>query len=261
MGHNSAVVNITFSHDGSLMASGGCSQFHLSGACISGEAIIWDLTTFEPTKILTETVGFVQALDFSPDDNLLALTDCSNVEVAGTCLAGVVRLVDWATGETVKSLEGHNGFIWSADFSPDGQLLATSSADNSIIIWDVASGQPVGQRLSNHGGPVRRVAFSPDGSRLASAGIDNVVFLWDVANGQAIGGAMVGYANNAMDIAFTPDGSTLVASSLDGSITLLDIELSSWLEEGCKRANRNMRPEEWELFFGDRAYRETCPGN
>jgi len=261
MGHNSAVVNVAFSHDGSIMASGGCNQFHLSGACISGEVIIWDLTTFEATIILTGTVGFVQALDFSPDDRLLALTDCSNVEVAGTCLAGVVRLVDWATGETVKSLEGHNGFIWSADFSPDGKLLATSSADNSIIIWDISSGQPIGPRLSNHGGPVRRVAFSPDGSRLASAGIDNVVFLWDVANGQAIGGAMVGYANNAMDIAFTPDGSTLVASSLDGSITLLDIELSSWLEEGCKRANRNMRPEEWELFFGDRAYRETCPGN
>lgn len=260
LAHNSAVVNLAFSHDGSLLASGSCSQFHLSGACLVGEVILWDLTTLEPVRILTDTVGFAQALDFNADDSLLALTDCSSVEVAGVCLEGVVRLVDWARGETVAMLEGHDGFVWSVDFSPDGQLLASSSADNSIIVWDVASGQPVGQRLSNHGGPVRRVTFSPDGSRLASAGFDNLVFLWDVASGQVIGGAMAGYANNAMDVAFNAEGTTLVASSLDGSITLFDIDLRSWLAEGCKRANRNLRLEEWELFFGDQPYRETCSG-
>jgi WD40 repeat protein len=259
LGHTGVVVNLAFSHSGEYLASSSCGNFHVSGNCIGGEVIIRELSEFEPIAILTDTLGFGQALDFSPDDQLLAVTDCSSVEVAGVCLEGVVRILDWRSGETVARLEGHTSFIWSADFSPDGQLLVSSSADNTIIIWDLETGRPIGQRLSNHGGPVRRVAFSPNGERIASASIDNTVWLWDVASGQAIGGPLVTYTNNAMDLAFSPDGETLVSSSLDGTVTIFDITLESWLELSCNVANRSMRPEEWELFLGQIDYRETCP--
>lgn len=259
IGHTAAVVSAVFSPDGQYLASGSCSAFHQRGACTRGEVIIWNLETGEPVRVIDDTVGFSQALAFSPDGRLLSVNDCLRVEVAGVCVEANVKLFEVATGEPVLDLPGHSAFVWSAAFSPDGQVLATGSADNTIILWDVATGEPIGSTLSNHGGPVRRVSFSPDGSRLVSASFDNTVILWDVASGQAIGGPLAVYTNNAVDAAFSPDAEQVASASLDGSITLSDVDLESWRARACRIANRNMRAEEWTLFFGDTPFRATCP--
>ena len=75
-------------------------------------------------------------------------------------------------------MHGHTDQVRTVALSPDGQILASGSADNAIILWDVATGRP----LTNHTATVRSVTFSPDGKRLASAGGDHVV-LWDVSPG------------------------------------------------------------------------------
>jgi WD40 repeat protein/serine/threonine protein kinase len=256
--HNSVVTSLAFSPDSQLIASGGCAEFHRSGNCIEGEVLIHDLNSGELIARLNDTVGFVQALNFSPDGNLLVANDCQSVEVAGVCLEGTLRLWNIADWSTHSILTGHTAFVWSAAFSPDSTVLASGSADNSIILWDVGTGEPIGQRLSNHGGPVRRVTFSPDGTRLASAGFDNLVFLWDVATGQSLGGPVATYTNNAVDVEFTPGLGELISSSIDGNVISSDVSLDSWREKGCSVTNRNFRSEEWELFFGEIPYASTC---
>jgi len=64
-------------------------------------------------------------------------------------------------------------------FSPDGRTLA-SGGDRTIILWDVATGQPIGQPLTGHTSGVESVAFSPDGHALASGSYDGAIILWDV---------------------------------------------------------------------------------
>jgi WD40 repeat protein len=64
-------------------------------------------------------------------------------------------------------------------FSPDGKILATSSGDKTVRLWDVASRQPLAT-LTGHEKPVFRVVFSPDGKILASGSEDKTVRLWDV---------------------------------------------------------------------------------
>jgi WD40 repeat protein len=56
--------------------------------------------------------------------------------------------------------------------------LATACGDNTIRLWDVATGKEVCE-LRGHEAYVHAVAFSPDGTRLASASGDSTVRIWD----------------------------------------------------------------------------------
>ena len=64
-------------------------------------------------------------------------------------------------------------------FSPDGKLLATSSLDGPVAIWEVATWKPA-RILRGHAEPVFEVAFSSDGAKLISAGQHATLKLWDL---------------------------------------------------------------------------------
>ncbi|UCC62385.1 MAG: WD40 repeat domain-containing protein, partial [Anaerolineae bacterium] len=76
----------------------------------------------------------------------------------------------------------HTDTVWSVTFSPDSSanLLASGSADGTVILWDTASRRMIGQPLRGHDASVNNVAFSSDGKCLASASDDRTIVVWDV---------------------------------------------------------------------------------
>jgi WD domain, G-beta repeat/Type II secretion system (T2SS), protein G len=78
------------------------------------------------------------------------------------------------------TLTGHTKGVTSVAFSPNGELLASGSADDTVNLWDVATGK-ARATLYGHTETVYSVAFSPDNRIVASASLDNTIKLWDVA--------------------------------------------------------------------------------
>lgn len=212
-----SISNVVVSSDGRTLAS----------TSSEGAIILWNLFSPEPMgKVLHGHSGLVTSVAFSPVDSRLASGSSDKT----------IILWDIATLQPITSpLRGHTGSIGEVTFSPDGRTLAsgacatTDSQGNctqgEIMLWDVASLQPIGHPILGHSGRVNCLAFSPDGKTLASGSTDSTIIFWDLATYQPIGQPLK-TVTAVISIAFSPDGKFFASGDNDGSIILWNLENS-----------------------------------
>jgi len=119
-----------------------------------------------------------------------------------------------------KSQSHHDDPVNSVAFSPDGQTLASASSDNTIKLWNVATGQLI-NTIKGHNQKISSIAFSIDGRSLSSAS-GKMVRLWNIDNGQLIT-SLAGHTDDVSSIAYSPNGKTLASASYDNTIRLWDV--------------------------------------
>jgi WD40 repeat protein/serine/threonine protein kinase len=139
----------------------------------TGAMKIWDSATGRQTAAARLTnVYWVTSIRFSSDGKRVAI-------VGGQAQSlGAVRVLDAQSGRQLLALEGHADIVMDADFSPDGQRLATCGMDRTIRLWDLTAGQEI-LILRGHTLSVSSVRFVADGRRLISASADGTVRTWD----------------------------------------------------------------------------------
>ncbi|MBD3885445.1 serine/threonine protein kinase [Phormidium tenue FACHB-886] len=121
----------------------------------------------------------------------------------------------------IRSLDGHSSFINALAISPDGKTLISGSADQTIKVWDAATGAEL-KTLSGHTSFINALAISPDGKTLASGSADLTVRIWDLASGSLLA-TLSGHKGFVNALHFSPDGQTLASGSADKTIKLWEL--------------------------------------
>ncbi|HSH14717.1 MAG TPA: WD40 repeat domain-containing protein, partial [Verrucomicrobiae bacterium] len=222
-GHTFHVVSARFNSTGQWLATGSWD----------GTARVWETVTGRSLAVLRAPTN-VNAVVFTPDGTRLLTVSDSFQDL---------RLWDWARspGSSLHAFVGHESFIEDAVFSPDGQWLATGSADGTARIWETATGQ-CRHVLAGHEGPVRGVNFSPNGRWLVTAGLDRTARIWDVTTGEEL--CQLGWNHWARAcVAFSPDGKHIVTGTHEGEVALYDCEVCGSIEDLKELARRRVPRE------------------
>lgn len=154
------------------------------------------------------------------------------------------------------------------DLSPDGQLLASTTADRrGVQLWDVSDRVdpvPLGLPVSGHQADVTAATFSPDGRSLATADADGTVILWDLTDPTQVRalGRTQNMGTGPRTLAWAPDSSVLAVAA-ESDVVLLDLHDIALLrrdaaDEACRRVGTGLTEQEWRRFVPGVAWRQSC---
>ena len=244
-GHTGQVESVAFGADHNQVVSGG----------FDSSVREWDVASGREQHVLEGHENVVTSVAFSPDGRFLASGSRFNDQM--------IVLWDATSGARIAVLQGLSSFeIDHLQFSPDSNLLAATTSDGEVRLWDTETRelsstfiggqdvvfQPGGSLIAAGGqtlrlwdsatgteadairtGTVSLLAFSPDGEQVAVVNDSDNLQIWNIATGAEVASLSGWHSGGVNAVAFNPDGTTLVSGGGDafgsmGGISLWNID-------------------------------------
>ena len=165
--------------------------------------------------IPTEDQSEIYSIAWSPDGKYIA--SAANPVSASSLYR--ISLWDAQTGELIRTLKGHTDVIWSVAFSPDGKYLASGSADRTLRLWNIRTGELVEpfKDFVCHDGTVSFVTFDKNGNFIATGSKDGTMKFWDMYTGEMCA-EFTGHTDTIASIAYS--NRFMASASWDNTINL-----------------------------------------
>ena len=182
------------------------------------------VVSFDQEWRLKETLGKefefadrVNALNFSNDGRRLAAGG------GDPSRSGEIKIWELSTMEMTHSLsEVHSDVVFGVQFSPNGKLLATGSADRFARVIDIASKKTL-HSFEGHTHYVMDVSWQANGRILVSAGGDGMAKVWDVTTGERKKN-IEGFKKEVTGVGFVGDKAEVLASSGDATMAVYGLD-------------------------------------
>ena len=135
-------------------------------------------------------------------------------------LLHLLRDLGRAGASNARVLATRSSGVYAMAFSDDKKWFASGSKDNTIRIWETATGREL-QSTEAQIGFITTLAFSPDSRVLAAGGLSGAIKLYDVFTGRELR-RLDGHTESVNSVAFNLLGQ-LASASNDKTIKLWDI--------------------------------------
>src|SRR4029078_2337345 len=128
------------------------------------------------TVVKTDLGVDPKSADISPDGTRLAV---------GTA-KGKVGVADIQTGEWRPLAGGHDGWVQTVAWAPDGSTVLSSGNDGQGKVWDGHTGETLATIAPGARNVWAAGEFLPDGHNVLVATRDGAVYKWDTRVGQRV---------------------------------------------------------------------------
>ena len=239
-------------HEGGVLAM----AVHPSGPTFAtagqdGRVLVWGVAEGQAQLAIEVGPGWVDNVAWSPDGRWLAASCSRQVRAYGadggeawrsddhpstvsaiawsgagelaTACYGRVAFFDASTGELRQTLEW-KGSLVSMALSPDGDVVACGSQDNSVHFWRRSTEQD--SMMSGYPGKPSALAFDAAGTLLATGGGDRVT-VWNFRGGGPEGtrpGVLELHVQPVTTLAFARRGLRLASGGRDGAVVVWSLQ-------------------------------------
>ena len=247
-GHTAPVIAVTFAPDGSTLISVSqdgeiriwdvASEQTRTSIAAGGPLVDADVSKDASSVAVLGQDGAIQIWDLATEKQIqsVAPDDEERLVVAlnavGTQIAAGegenAQTWDVGTGEPIQTLQGywedeekedwvgHEKVVTALQFSPDGQTLATGSADTTILFWDLESGKIVADS-AGHWATVTTMVFNTEGKVLLTGGKDSKLRTLRLPGGRSTA-IYEGHLATVYGAAFGLQSDTIFSGSADGTL-------------------------------------------